>query len=346
MRLSGTCRAALFAAVTFTSHASIAQDETKLTIERLSDTVYVLFGQGGNIGVYAGIDGAFIIDDQYDGDGEKITQAVASLSDRPIDFVLNTHWHWDHAGSNEFFGHGGSTIIAHDNVRKRLKEGMYMSLRDLEISPAPAQALPVITFKDSLSLHLDSEEVHMFYVTAGHTSGDAIVWFKNSNIIHMGDNFLAGVYPIVDVDDGGSLDGMIRTVDTALELVDEETKVIPGHGPVSDIAMLRAYRDMCIILRDRVTEMKARGMSVDEMIAANVTEGLDDVWNTWGDRWKKMSIESLYAAIPPCGPDVVLTSPRSAGVGQNQPIGGSQFPRRSSATITCYNKNSERNSDG
>jgi glyoxylase-like metal-dependent hydrolase (beta-lactamase superfamily II) len=298
MRFSGTCRVALFAMAILTCHATFAQDEPELTIERLSDTISVLFGQGGNIGVFAGIEGTFIIDDQFDGNGERITQAVATLSDRPIDFVLNTHWHWDHAGSNEFFSHGGSTIIAHDNVRKRLKDGMYMSLRDLEVPPAPAAALPVITFNESLSLHLDGEEILMFYVTAGHTSGDGMVWFKGSNIIHMGDNFLSGVYPIVDVDDGGSLDGMISTVNTVLEFVDDETKIIPGHGPVGDKAMLRAYRDMCVTLRDRITDMKGRGMTVDEMIEANVTEGLDDVWNTWGDRWKKMSIESLYAAIP------------------------------------------------
>lgn len=277
---------------------AIAQEDEVLTIERLNETIYVLFGGGGNIGVSAGPDGVFIIDDQYDGDGEKITQAVATLSDMPIDYVLNTHWHWDHAGSNEFFGHAGSTIIAHDKVRSRLESGIYFSQRDMDVPPAPKEALPIITFSDSLSLHLNGEEVHMLHVAAGHTEGDGIVWFKDSNIVHMGDNFLVGIYPLIDVDDGGSIEGMITTVDTALAFTNEETRFIPGHGPVSDRAGLEAYRDLCIVLRDRIAEMKARGLSVEEMIEAGVTDGFDDAWNDWGEDWKRTSIKSLSAAIP------------------------------------------------
>jgi glyoxylase-like metal-dependent hydrolase (beta-lactamase superfamily II) len=298
MHFSRIFRTAVLVVAMIATQASYAQDESELTIQRLSDTVSVLFGRGGNIGVSAGSDGVFIIDDQFDGDGEMIARAVATLSDKPIEFVLNTHWHWDHAGSNEFFGHKDSAIIAHDNVRKRLESGVYFSLFDLEVPPAPEAALPVITFNESLSLHLNGEEVQMLHVTAGHTSGDGIVWFKDSNIIHMGDNFLVGIYPLVDVDDGGSLDGMIKTVDTILALINDDTQVIPGHGPIADKATLVAYRDMCVILRDRVTEMKGRGLSADEMIAANVTEGLDDAWNSWGEDWKKKSIASLYASIP------------------------------------------------
>jgi len=298
MKLSATLRMMTVATLLTIAHSGLAQVETELTIQRLSDTVYVLFGRGGNIGVSAGPDGVFIIDDQYDGDGEKISRAIATLSDKPIDYVLNTHWHWDHAGSNEFFGHAGSTIVAHDNVRSRLESGMYMSMRDLDIPPAPAAALPVITYSDSLSLHLNGEEVHMLHVTAGHTSGDGIVWFRDSNIVHMGDNFLAGIYPLVDSDDGGSLNGMITTVDTVLTFVNEDTIIIPGHGAVGDKTMLKAYRDMCVILRGRITAMKARGLSVDEMIEAGVTDGLDEEWNNWGEEWKKMSIASLEAAIP------------------------------------------------
>lgn len=275
-----------------------AQENEALTIERLNETIYVLFGGGGNIGVSAGPDGVFIIDDQFDGDGEMIKKAVASLSDLPIDYVLNTHWHWDHAGSNEFFGHAGSTIIAHDKVRSRLESGIYFSQRDMDIPPAPKEALPVITFSDSLSLHLNGEEVHMLHVAAGHTEGDGVVWFKDSNIVHMGDNFLVGIYPLIDVDDGGSIEGMITTVDTVLAFTNEETRFIPGHGPVSDKAGLAAYRDLCIVLRDRITEMKRRGLSVEEMIAAGVTDGFDEAWNDWGEDWKLTSIKSFSAAIP------------------------------------------------
>jgi cyclase len=275
-----------------------AQDEPGLTVQRLSETISVLIGQGGNIGVSTGPDGVFIIDDQYEGDGEMISAAVASISELPVSYVLNTHWHFDHAGSNDYFGHNGSVIIAHDNVRKMLISGAFIRVVDVDIPPAPAEALPVITFDDSLSLHLNGEEVHMFHVTPAHTDGDGIVWFKDSNIVHMGDTFLNGLYPLIDVDSGGSIDGMIMTADTVMAFINDETQIIPGHGPIAAKADLKAYRDMCIILRDRIAEMKGRGMSLEEVLAANVTEGLDDRWNTLGEDWKKTSLRSIYWATP------------------------------------------------
>ncbi len=287
----------LVVALGFISQAQ-AQDEPSLTVQKLSETVSVLFGEGGNIGVSAGSDGVFIIDDQYGGYGEMISTAVAGISELPIDYVLNTHWHFDHAGSNEYFGHNGSVIIGHDNVRKMLASGAFISVVDTEIPPAPAEALPVITFDESLSLHLNGEEVHMLHVTPAHTDGDGIVWFKDSNIIHMGDTFLNGIYPLIDVDAGGSIEGMIMTADTVMAFINDETQIIPGHGPISVKADLKAYRDMCITLRDRIAEMKGRGLSLEEVLAANVTEDLDDRWNNWGEAWKKTSLRSLYWAMP------------------------------------------------
>jgi cyclase len=272
-----------------------AQDEDQFTIQKLSDTVYVLWGDS-NIGVSAGPDGVFIIDDQYEGDGEKIAKAVARISDQPIDYVLNTHWHFDHAGSNDYFGHAGSVIIAHDNVRKRLKSGGHLSSLDMDVPPAPAEALPVITFNDTISLHLNGEEVHMLYIASAHTDGDGIIWFKDSNIIHMGDTFLSGIYPSIDVDSGGSIDGSITTVDTVLNFINDETQIIPGHGPVTNKAEMKAWRDMFIVLRDRIANMKGGGMSRKEVIAADPTKDFDDRWNTWGDDFKKRSISELYKA--------------------------------------------------
>ena len=275
-----------------------AQEESGLTVQRLSETVSVLFGEGGNIGVFAGPDGVFIVDNQYEGDGEMISAAVARISELPITYVLNTHWHFDHAGSNDYFGQNRSVIIAHDNVRKMLASGAFIRVVDTEIPPAPAEALPVITFDDSLSLHLNGEEVHMLHVMPAHTDGDGIVWFKGSNIIHMGDTFLAGIYPLIDVDAGGSIDGMITTAETVLAFINDETRLIPGHGPVSKRAGLEAYRDMCVTLRDRIAEMKGRGMSLEDVLAAEITADLDDRWNTWGDDWKRISLRSIYWAMP------------------------------------------------
>lgn len=298
MKLSRLLRTGVIVAAIVTASQAEAQEESELTVQRLSETVYVLFGAGGNIGVSAGPEGVFIIDDKYEGDGEMISAAVAKLSDLPISFVLNTHWHFDHAGSNDHFGHAGSVIIAHDNVRKMLASGAYLSVVDTKVPPAPAEALPVITFDDSLSLHLNGEEVHMLHMTPGHTDGDSIIWFKDSNIIHMGDTFLVDMYPLIDVDSGGDINGMITTADTVLSFVDDETRIIPGHGPVGDKAMLKAYRDMCAMLRDRVSEMKKNGMSLEEVIAANPTEDFDEDWGGGGDSWTRTSLGSIYADAP------------------------------------------------
>jgi cyclase len=275
-----------------------AQDEPGLTVQRLSETVSVLIGQGGNIGVFSGPDGTFIIDDQYEGDGEMISAAVAGISELPITYVLNTHWHFDHAGSNDYFGHTGSIIIAHDNVRKMLISGAYLSVVDVNIPPAPAEALPVITFDDSLSLHMNGEEVHMLHTTPGHTDGDGIVWFRGSNIVHTGDVFLSGIYPLIDVNSGGSIDGAITAAETILAFINDETQIIPGHGPVSTRADLEAYRDMCVALRDRIAEMKGRGMSLGDVLSTIDTADLDDRWNTYGDAWKRRSFRSIYWATP------------------------------------------------
>ena len=275
-----------------------AQEETGLTAQRLSDTVSVLSGEGGNIGVFSGADGTFIVDDMYKGDGEMIASAVAKISDLPISYVLNTHWHFDHAGSNAYFGQQGATIIAHDNVRTMLARGATLRVVEHVEPPAPPEALPIITFNDSLSLHLNGEEVHVLHVTPGHTDGDGIVWFKGSNIIHMGDAFLAYRYPLIDVDSGGNIDGMITTAETVLTFINEDTQLIPGHGPVAGRADLAAYRDMLVTLRGRIADMKGRGMSLEEVLAADVTMELDGRWNTWGDEWKRVSLRSIYWATP------------------------------------------------
>lgn len=299
MNRSNTLRIIMLVVAIGFSIQTQAQDEPGFTVQRLSETVSVLFGgDGGNIGVSAGPDGVFIIDDQYEGDGEMIRAAVAKISKQPIDYVLNTHWHFDHAGSNDYFGNNGSIIVAHDSVRERLARGAFIRVVDTEVAPAPAEALPVITFDDSLSLHLNGEEVHMFHVTPAHTDGDSIVWFKDSNIIHMGDAFVAGTYPLIDVDSGGSIDGVITTAETVMAFINDATQIIPGHGPMSTKADLKAYRDMCVTVRDRMAEMKGRGMSLEEVLAANATEDLDDRWGTYGEEWKRIALRSIYWATP------------------------------------------------
>lgn len=275
-----------------------AQNEIELTAQRLSDSIFVLFGEGGNIGVSTGLDGTFIIDDQFADSGDAIRVAIAAISDKPIRYVINTHWHLDHNGSNEYFSRAGSVIIAHDNVRKRMISGGYLGAIDENVPPAATEALPVITFSETMTLHLNGDAVYMLHVASSHTDGDGIIWFKDSNIIHMGDTFLNGVYPIADLDSGGSINGIIRAADTVLSFIDDQTQIIPGHGPVGSKADLKEYRDMCVVLRDRVTDMKENGMTLEEVITTAPTRDYDAKWDTWGEEWRTISITGLYKEAP------------------------------------------------
>jgi glyoxylase-like metal-dependent hydrolase (beta-lactamase superfamily II) len=200
------------------------------------------------------------------------------LSDKPVRFVLNTHWHGDHTGGNENLAKAGVLIVAHDRVRARLSTEQFMEAFNRKVPPLPREALPVITFNDSVTFHLNNEEIRIFHVPPAHTDGDSIVHFPGANVVHMGDTFFNGLYPFIDVSAGGSINGLIDAVEGVMKKIDEETKVIPGHGPLSNKKELSAFRDMLKGVRDKIAPMVDAGKSLQEVIETRPTAEFDEAW--------------------------------------------------------------------
>jgi cyclase len=272
--------APLLAAAFLAASGLLAQDPDSVEIrtERLADHVYVLFGEGGNIGLSVGPDGAFLVDDQFAPLTPKILAAIGSVTDRPVRFVLNTHWHADHTGGNEHMGKAGALIVAHDNVRRRMSTKQFIEFIKREEPAAAAGALPVVTFSEGVTFHFNGDEVAVVHVPAAHTDGDAIVHFRAANVVHMGDVYVRYGYPFVDQSTGGTLSGMIAAVERVLPLIDDRTRVIPGHGDVGDRTSLRRYRDMLVAVRERVRRQVAAGASLERVLASKPTADLDAEW--------------------------------------------------------------------
>ena len=228
--------------------------------------IYMLVGKGGNIGVSAGADGVFMIDDQFAPLTDRITAAVAALSDQPIRFLVNTHWHGDHTGGNENLGNQGVLIVAHDNVYERMSGDTEIAAPNTVAPGSPKVALPVITFNDNVTFRLNGEEISVVHYRNSHTDGDSVIHFRNADVIHTGDIFFNGFYPFIDVSSAGSVDGLISSIKTLLALTDDNTRIIPGHGPLSDKQGLQGYLEMLETVRDRMNKLIAEGISLEEII--------------------------------------------------------------------------------
>jgi cyclase len=235
-------------------------DENPVTAEKLSDSVYVLFGQGGNIAASVGEDGIYIIDDQFAKLSNDIKKTISDLKPGSAEFVINTHHHGDHTGGNENFAKAGAHVIAHDNVHKRLEEK----------HGANSDYLPRISFGHDLKLHFNNEHAHVVHYAHAHTDGDSVIFFNNDNIVHMGDiYFNFGSLPFVDVDSGGSVDGILDAVNNVIKQIDERTIVIPGHGPVSDRSGLETYAKLVKKAKDLMLKAMQNNASLEQVLKAD-----------------------------------------------------------------------------
>ena len=278
---------ATICAATFTMSSAVsAQDRfsnVNIQSKALEGSVHMLTGRGGNIGVSAGEDGVLIIDDQFEPLAEKISMALDKLgSDKP-QFIINTHFHGDHTGSNAWFhSNKQSTILAHENVRIRLK-------KDDKTNQA---ALPVLTYQDGIKLHFNNETLHIWHLGNGHTDGDSVIWFEEPNVLHTGDLFFNERFPFIDLKSGGSVDGYIKAVRSLLGKIDDDTVIIPGHGPLADKADYKAFLSMIEATRDIVNKHKQDGMTVEEIVDTGLGEKFTS-WS-WGFINEEKWIRTLY----------------------------------------------------
>jgi glyoxylase-like metal-dependent hydrolase (beta-lactamase superfamily II) len=254
-------------ALTAAAAAAQAQPEPQARAEPVAPGVWVIYGNGGNIGVSAGPDGVFLIDDQYANMTPAVEKALAEVDPSTPRFVINTHWHGDHTGGNENLAAKGSVIVAHDHVRARMSTEQFSEFFKRTTPPSPVGALPVVTFSDNLSLHVNGDELRGIHVGHAHTDGDVFIHFRKANVIHTGDLVFHAMYPFVDLDSGGTVDGVIAAVDRMLALADDGTRVIPGHGQVTDRRGLAAYRALLVATRDRMRERVKAGRTLEEVLA-------------------------------------------------------------------------------
>ncbi|HLL73644.1 MAG TPA: MBL fold metallo-hydrolase [Pyrinomonadaceae bacterium] len=276
------------------THARAQQDFSKVQMKatKVAGNIYMLEGAGGNIGVSAGADGILIVDDQFAPLADKIRAALKEINPGQLRFVLNTHYHGDHTGSNVVFGKE-ATIIAHDNVRARL--ATEQTVLGQKIPAASKEALPVITYAQSVSIHFNGEEIRVIHFPAGHTDGDSVIFFHNSNVVHMGDHFFANRFPFVDIDHGGSVEGLTKNIGAMIARIPADIKIIPGHGPLSTLDDLKRYHRML----NETTAIIRKGMGKGKTVAQLKAAGLPEEWKTWGtgfistDRWIETVFNSL-----------------------------------------------------
>jgi len=282
----------------FVTTAEEKKPEIDFANSEVAPGIYMISGvggfTGGNIGLSIGEDGVVMIDDSMPPLHEKMKKAIASITDKPVDFLINTHVHGDHTGNNENMGKVGTRIVAHENLRiNMLTKGIATPKGRVK---APKYALPVITFSHSMSFHLNGEDAKIFHVEHAHTDGDAVIHYQNANVIHTGDIFFNGMFPYIDIDNGGSVDGYIRAQEKVLSLSDENTKIIPGHGPLASMTDLQAAVDMLKDVKSIMMKTIKSGKSEEDVVKMNPLKKYHDKWN-WGFITTERMTRQVYKSL-------------------------------------------------
>ena len=276
--MKSTYLSIFFLLIALSVGAQTNYDTVKIRPVKLSEQIYMLKGSGGNIGVMIGKEGTLVIDNQFAPLSNKINGAVKTLDPGAIKFMINTHLHGDHSGGNENFYKMGATIVAHDQVRERMMKESFNARANRTTPPRDKEAWPAITFADKLNFHLNDEDIILHHFDIGHTDGDVIVQFKKANIIHTGDAFVRYGYPFIDISSGGGVNGFINTLDKILLLIDDNTKVIPGHGEVATKADVKKVRDNIADIRDQVAAALKKGKKIEDITSLGITDKYEAEW--------------------------------------------------------------------
>ena len=273
--------------------AQVNYDTVQVRAVQLTPNLHVLFGAGGNIGLSTGPDGTFIIDDQFAPLTPKIVAAIKLITDKPVKFVVNTHWHGDHTGGNENFGNSGAVIVAHENVRKRMSSEQFIAAMNSRTPASPHAALPVVTFSEAVTLHLNGDSVSVTHVSPAHTDGDVIVHFMTANVVHMGDVFNNTGLPFIDRSSGGTSLGVVAAADMVYGMTNAQTRIIPGHGQITDRARLKAWRDAVYAVRERVAREVKAGKTIDAVLAMKLSAEYETEWKGGHERFIRAVYDEL-----------------------------------------------------
>jgi cyclase len=272
-------------------------ENVTINTTKLTDNIYLIKGSGGNMIVSVGQDSVFMVDDQFAPLTEKIKKVISKITDQPVKFVINTHWHSDHTGGNENLGEIGAIIVSHDNTRKRLSTEQFIDFFNRTVPPLSEKGLPIITFSDNMTVYQNGDEIKIIHLDNGHTDGDSIVYFTKNNVIHVGDDFNDKSYPFIDLSSEGSIDGLISSLQTISSSINDETKVVSGHSEISNKTKVDGFTSMLKDMRKKVSQLMEDGKSLEEIIASQPTSKYDEIYHDNTSRQPEDSVTFIYQSL-------------------------------------------------